>query len=150
MGLNPLELNPTRGVFVAFSPLTRLFHSAYEVSAHIFLGCAYPDALPLSLSEENHCCSCSIPAWESRTDGMFSKATLSNLDALDKERGRAGHSHCLSGLTLLFLWFVASLGCSSSDPTSAAGCHTCILHRVSMNPLALLGSWKQYFPLLSF
>lgn len=84
------------------------------------------------------------PAWEAGTDGMFSKATLSNLDALDKEQGRAGHSHCLSGLTLLFLWFIASLGCSSSDPASAAGCHTCILRRVSMNPLALLGSWKLF------
>lgn len=100
--LNPLELNPTTGVFVAFSPLT---HSPFLLCvwsfSSIFSGCAYPDAFPLYRRKITAVVT-AFPTWEAGTDGIFSKATSSNLDFLGKERSGAGRSHCPSGLFYFF------------------------------------------------
>lgn len=109
-----------------FSP-DHLFCSVYGQSFRSsFLRLCYPCSLQMPAfcvyQRKITAVGTAFPTWEAGTDGIFWKATLSNLDFLDKEQGRAGHSRCPSGLSFVFfLWFIALLGCSSSDPASAAG-----------------------------
>lgn len=75
-----------------------------------------------------------FPMWEAGTDGIFWKATLSNLDFLDKEQGRAGHSRCPSGLSFFFFSF-GSLLCLDAHPvtqplqlaSACPRCNTCLV-----------------------
>lgn len=110
------------------SPSSRghLFCPVHGVSARISLGYASPSLLQMPSSSIYQRKITAVgtvfpfPTWEAGTDGIFWKAGSSNLDFLDKEQGRAGHSHCPSGLSFS-LWFIAPLGRSSHGPASAAG-----------------------------
>lgn len=135
-GLNPLELNPTTDIFVAFFLLTRSSLLCYGLSvSSCFLGVCCPSSLLMLSFPVNQrkiiAVSTAFLTWEAGTDGIFWKAVLSNLDFLDKEQGRAGHSHCPSGLCFS-LWFIAPLGAHPlTQPLPLASacprCHTCLL-----------------------
>lgn len=122
-----------KGVCWLLPPHPLIFTSLFmdRASALLFLGVCQRGHLSLLQMPASFVCQRKItaadrafpfPAWEAGTDGIFWKAALGNLDFLDKEQSRTGHSHCMSGpILFFFLWFCAPLGCSPSDPASAGG-----------------------------